>query len=89
MKYDEKGSKFYIILRGSVSVRIPSLVSKRFSFRGLLKMLVDNEEWIIENNKFEIVLKLIQKLMPSLVKNILSYKFNFKLARDLLNSSKV
>jgi len=52
-------------------------------------MLVDNEEWIIENNKFEIVLKLIQKLMPSLVKNILSYKFNFKLARDLLNSSKV
>jgi hypothetical protein len=59
MKVGEKGNKFYIILRGKVSVKVPTRISKSFTFKQLLKMLVDYEESIIENERYQEVLSLI------------------------------
>lgn len=89
MKYGDKGTKFYIILRGSVSVRIPSLVNKHFSFKSLLQFIVEHEQWIIENDKFEAVWELIQTLMPELIWKTYTLKFNYKLARKILKAEKV
>lgn len=70
MKYGELGTKFFIILWGKVSVRIPSIVEKDFTFRELLETLNENKEWIIENDKYLDVLILIQQVLPDLVKKI-------------------
>ena len=89
MKFGEIGTKFYIILRGQVSVRIPSYVERHFSFRKLLKMLVENEQWIIENDKFEEICKVIQKLMPEVIKFGYRIKFDFKTARKIVEGEKM
>lgn len=81
IKYGEQGSKFYIILRGKASVRIPSLIEKYYSFRQIFTLIAENEEWIIQNDKFEDLCRLIQKLMPEVIKTIFKIKFNFKLAK--------
>ena len=52
-------------------------------------MLVDNEQWIIENEKFEVICKTIQKLMPEVIKFGYKIKFDFKNARKILEGEKI
>ncbi|CAI2370124.1 unnamed protein product [Moneuplotes crassus] len=88
IKYGEVGTKFYIILRGSVSVRIPSKITMELSFRGLLEMLVENEAWIVDNEKFGAVLTIIQRLIPEIVQTSYKTKLNFKLTKKILAGEK-
>lgn len=85
MKFGEQGTKFYITLRGKVSVRIPSNIEKYFSFKEIFTMITNNEEWLIYNDKFDEILKIIQKLMPEVIKTVFKLKFNFKLAKKILS----
>jgi len=82
MKFGELGTKFYIVLRGKTSVRVPSIVEKNFTFRELLELLHENKEWIVENNNYQAVLKLIQDVFPDLVSD--TYKRCLKLNHDNL-----
>ncbi|CAI2367867.1 unnamed protein product [Moneuplotes crassus] len=89
IKYGEIGTKFYIILRGSVSVRIPSRLTMDFSFRSLLEMIVENKEWIIDNERFIGILMVIQRLIPEIVETSYKIKLNYKLTKKILKGERV
>ncbi|CAI2360861.1 unnamed protein product [Moneuplotes crassus] len=82
MKFGELGTKFYIVLKGKVSVRVPSIIEKDFTFKELLTLLDKNYEWVIENEKYQEVLELVQGMIPELVSE--DYKRNLKLNIDSL-----
>ena len=86
IKFGDNGTKFYIILRGSVSVRAPSIVEKDFTFIELLEFLFQNKEWIMDNDKYHEVLGLIQDILPELVSETLrkELKLNFELVKAVL-----
>ena len=48
LRSGEYGTKFYIILRGKVSVRVQTKLDKQFTFRHLLEYLQNEKEWIIK-----------------------------------------
>lgn len=82
MKFGEKGSTFYIILRGKVAVRVQCNVERNFEFRELLELLHSNQEWTIQNEHYEETLKLILELFPELIK--ITHKGDQILNYDLL-----
>jgi signal-transduction protein with cAMP-binding, CBS, and nucleotidyltransferase domain len=43
INYGEYGSTFYILLKGSVSVRVPVPLEKEFQFRELIDYLIENK----------------------------------------------
>ncbi|CAI2385589.1 unnamed protein product [Moneuplotes crassus] len=80
MKFGEHGTKFYIVLRGNVAVRVPSIVERDFTFQELLVLLVNDHEWIIQNDKYQEVMVLIQGIIPDLVFE--DYRKNLQLDID-------
>ena len=68
IQFGDFGTTFYILLRGTVSVRIPAMVSKEFDLRNLLKYTVENDRWIIRNFKYDEMLNIIHEFFPELVK---------------------
>jgi len=66
--FGEFGDKFYILVKGSVAVRIPILMTKEFTLRELLEFLVKNQEWLIKNEKIQFLLNIIQDFIPEIIK---------------------
>lgn len=91
MKFGELGTKFYIILRGKVSVRVPSIIEKDFTFRELLELLNTDHEWAINNDKFQEVLDLVHDIIPDLVTEDFrgNLKLNPELVKKVLNGKKL
>jgi CRP-like cAMP-binding protein len=90
MKIGDFGEKFFIILKGKVSVRVHSNIERNFKFRELLELLLDNQEWIIENQKYQNVLNIVHELLPEIIKE--NYKkensINVDLLKRILNGTK-
>lgn len=87
VKFGDFGTKFYILIKGSVGVRIPSLVEKSFTLRELLQYLVENREWIIINDRLQQLLIIIEDFFPELVKSDYhgELSLNYDLATRVLN----
>lgn len=66
--FGEYGTKFYIILQGSVAVRVPMLIKREFTLRGLLEFFVEHQEWLIKDEKYQHVLNIIQDFLPEIIK---------------------
>lgn len=56
--YGEFGTTFYILVKGSVAVRIPALMEKEYTFKQLLEAIVENKDWLILNEKTQVTLYL-------------------------------
>ena len=86
--YGETGDKFYILLKGSVAVRIPSIVENSFNLKELLNFILTNKEWIIQNEKLQHAYEVIQDILPELVKS--NYQgemvINYSLAEHVIIS---
>lgn len=66
--YGEFGTEFYILMKGSVAVRIPLLMKNDFTFRELLQYLVEHKDWLIKNEKYQQVLSIVQDFIPEIIK---------------------
>ncbi|CAI2364839.1 unnamed protein product [Moneuplotes crassus] len=66
--FGEFGSKFYIILQGSVAVRIPLLMKKEYSFKEMLEYFVEHQNWLIKDDKYQLLLAIIQDFIPEIIK---------------------
>jgi len=88
MKYGEVGTKFYTILRGKVSVRIPCIVERNFEFKELLKLLRDNQAWVVHNERYDEIIKMAQELFPELVRFTKNgvFEINYSLLQKVLDN---
>lgn len=87
IEYGEFGDTFYILFKGSVSARIPSLLEKVFTFKELLAYVIENKRWIINNDKLQHMFYVIQDFLPELIKT--NYQgdmtMNYNLAQMILD----
>jgi CRP-like cAMP-binding protein len=66
--YGEFGTTFYILIKGRVSIRIPSIVEKELSFRETLSFLIENKDWTIQNEKLQFLFNIVQDFIPEIIK---------------------
>jgi CRP-like cAMP-binding protein len=90
MKIGDFGEKFFIILKGKVSVRVHSNIERNFKFRELLELFLKNQEWIVENQKYQKILNLVHELIPEIIKENYNKEnyINFDLLKRILNGTK-
>ena len=88
IKYGEIGDKFYVLLQGSASVRIPSIVEKNFTLQELLCFLLENKDWLVHNDKLQNVYEVIQDILPELIKSNFQgeMSMNYSLAAQVIAS---
>ena len=87
IKFGAFGTPFYILLRGTVSVRIPSVVNKDFTLRKLIQFLIANKRWMIMNMKYQVLLGVIQDFLHEIIKTNYAgdIALNFGLASQVLS----
>ncbi|CAI2366624.1 unnamed protein product [Moneuplotes crassus] len=69
VEYGEYGDTFYIILKGRVSVRVPSVVeSKMYTLTQLIRYLYQNFKYLIKDEEYEAALAMLKTYYPDSVK---------------------
>ena len=88
IEYGEYGMTFYIILKGKVSVKIPTKFTKEFTFRELWEFICDDSNLILKDKKYDKVLETIQSLLPEVIQiNKKSEQIvDISMLKDILNS---
>ncbi|CAI2373140.1 unnamed protein product [Moneuplotes crassus] len=68
INYGEIGSKFYIILKGEVAVRVPAQIQRAGTLRQILEFLMTDYEWITDNELLQRCLAEINKYFPFVIR---------------------
>lgn len=55
-------------MKGSVAIRIPIHITKEFTLREMLEYFVENQKWLIKNEKIQFLLNIIQDFIPEIIK---------------------
>ena len=66
--YGDYGSTFYILVKGKVTIRIPSTVERQMTFKEILYFLIEEKKWLILNDKLQELLSIVQEFIPEIIK---------------------
>ena len=85
--YADFGTTFYILVKGSVAVRIPILTTKEFSLREMLEFFVENKEWLIKNERMQHLFVIVQDFIPEIIRsgNRGNLSINFDLTEKVVS----
>ena len=68
IKFGEVGSRYFIILKGEVSVKVPCKVKRELTLKQLLEFLHKSQEWLRNNELYTNCLKEVEKQIPEVVR---------------------